>query len=70
MFICEYCGREIKNKGALVLHEKYCDKNPNKEIFKHNFDTSKLSHSAWNKGKTKDTDERLKIRGEKLHKKI
>lgn len=69
MFICEYCGREIKNKGALVLHEKYCDKNPNKEIFKHNFDTSKLSHSAWNKGKTKDTDERLKIRGEKLHKK-
>ena len=27
MFICEYCGREIKNKGALVLHEKYCDKN-------------------------------------------
>ena len=34
MFICQYCGKEIGNKGCLVLHEKYCEKNPNRIISK------------------------------------
>lgn len=34
MFVCQYCGKEIGNKGCLVLHEKYCLKNPNRIISK------------------------------------
>lgn len=29
MFVCQYCGKEIHNKGCLILHEKHCLKNPN-----------------------------------------
>lgn len=27
---CQYCGKLGKYKHSNVLHEKYCDKNPNK----------------------------------------
>ena len=33
-YICKYCGKEIGNKGCLVLHEKRCVKNPNRVISK------------------------------------
>lgn len=29
MFKCQYCGKEVGNKGCLVLHEKHCIKNSN-----------------------------------------
>lgn len=29
MFVCQYCGKEVHNKGCLILHEKHCLKNPN-----------------------------------------
>lgn len=28
-YICQYCGKEVGNKGCLVLHENHCEKNPN-----------------------------------------
>ena len=28
-YVCQYCGKEIGNKGCLVLHERKCIKNPN-----------------------------------------
>lgn len=28
IYKCQYCEKEIGNKGCLILHEKYCDKNP------------------------------------------
>lgn len=34
METCKFCSREIGNKGCLVLHEKYCLKNPNRVISK------------------------------------
>lgn len=34
VYKCKYCGKEINNKGCLVLHEKYCEKNPNRTISK------------------------------------
>ena len=34
VYKCKYCGKEIGNKGCLVLHEKYCVKNPNRIISK------------------------------------
>ncbi len=33
-YICQYCGKEIGNKGCLILHEKYCLVNPNRVISK------------------------------------
>lgn len=33
-FICRYCGKEVGNKGALILHEKHCVKNPNHQLSK------------------------------------
>lgn len=29
-FVCQYCGRNTKNKGGLSQHEPFCAKNPNK----------------------------------------
>ena len=29
MYVCKYCGKEVGNKGALVLHERKCIQNPN-----------------------------------------
>lgn len=33
-YICQYCGKEVGNKGCLILHEKYCKENPNQIISK------------------------------------
>lgn len=56
---CIYCGKNNKNKNALAQHECRCPKNPNR--IKPN--TIAKSHPAWNKGLTKDTDERLAKQG-------
>lgn len=29
---CKYCGKELKNQGALNLHERRCEKNPDRII--------------------------------------
>lgn len=54
---CKFCGKECKNKNSLVQHELRCKENPNK------IDTSKSFNNrnkpAWNKGLTKETDERV-----------
>lgn len=57
-YICQFCGKETGNAGAATLHEKYCKLNPNKVEYIRK-DPKKYSHTAWNKGKTKLTDERI-----------
>lgn len=44
MFFCQYCNKEVSNKGCLVIHEKACEKNPNRE---------KCPNRKGNGGKTK-----------------
>lgn len=60
-YICKYCGKQIGNKGCLVLHESRCIKNPNVVLSK-----SQIKQIARenNKGKKKKlTDEhKQKIR--------
>lgn len=50
---CQYCGREIKNKGSLVEHQNVCKQNPNRiiRIRKSGFSSLK-GKPAWNSGKT------------------
>ena len=63
MLFCQYCNRECKNINSLKNHELRCKENPNRKITK----TSGMKgKTAWNKGLTKDTDERVKKYSEKL----
>lgn len=55
---CHYCGRLYKLYG-LKNHENYCDLNPNKKEHTEKYFQRKTG-SGWNKGLTKEIDERVK----------
>lgn len=70
MFNCKYCGKEIGNKGCLVLHENHCIKNPNHQLSKtqkyklykdSKRDENGKIQSPW-KGKHLSEDHKQKIR--------
>jgi len=49
---CQYCNRELVNNGALVIHEKHCQHNPNKVKCKRSpLAGAKKGSIPWNKGK-------------------
>ena len=59
---CKYCGKECKNLNSLKQHEIRCKENPNHiNIIKTNGNTK--HHVSWNKGLTKETDDRVKRQG-------
>ena len=63
---CKYCGKECRNKNSLAQHECRCKNNPNKiVVIGHRY-----SHPAWNKGLTKETDQRVAKGGQTLSKRI
>lgn len=53
-FSCRYCGRKSTSKQGNTCHESYCLHNPNKDPNRH----------GWNKGLTKETDDRVRKCGE------
>lgn len=61
--ICPYCNRKFKSKLGVSCHIKICKQNPNfdKELYNRKY---KHGHQVWNKGLTKETDERVKKCGE------
>lgn len=69
IFNCKYCNKECKNKNSLVQHEIRCKLNPNKiQVVNHRGKNNPMyGKSAWNKGLTKETDERVKKYGETYH---
>ena len=49
---CQYCNREINNKGSLKSHEMCCKLNPNKIQHLHSEKAGKQKGAEpWNKGK-------------------
>ena len=61
---CQYCGKQCKNIYSLKAHERLCKLNPNRQIIKSNFigyneKRKKGEITSWNKGLTKETDERV-----------
>ena len=66
-FICQYCGKEVGNKGALINHEIACNLNPNK--VKNPNRKGNGGHNngnfAWNKGLTQETSKSIKNSHEK-----
>lgn len=65
MKICKFCGKNCKNDNSHRNHERLCPKNPNRNYVSHT-----KGIIAWNKGKTKETDERIKQSAETYHKHI
>lgn len=51
MLICQHCNKECKNPNSFRNHERLCSKNENRKYVSHT-----LGKTAWNKGKTKQTD--------------
>lgn len=48
---CKYCQKEIKNPGSLAAHQKCCELNPNKIIFKRSpLAGRRKGCIPWNKG--------------------
>ncbi len=58
---CIYCGKQILNKGSLSSHQKRCQMNPNRVVFKIGLrkEDNNKTGIAWNKGLTKQIDNRL-----------
>jgi hypothetical protein len=54
-YICKYCGKICKNNNSLAQHEIRCPKNNNR-----------IPCPSWNKGKTKETDVRVRQQSEAL----
>lgn len=68
-FICKYCKKECKNCNSLRNHERLCKYNPNRQespFVKFNKLKTDGIINVWNKGLTKETDERIKKSREKL----
>lgn len=65
---CKYCGKECKNKNSLAQHEIRCKENPDKINTIIDGFNNKSNHIAWNKGLTKETDNRIKKCSETFHK--
>lgn len=65
-YICKFCGKQCKNAKSLRNHERFCKENPEHQ----ESPWIKFNHErgAWNKGLTKDTDERIKKRSETFSK--
>ncbi len=67
---CVYCGKICIGKNSLKQHEIRCKENPNK--IKTTFTYSKprkMTKPSWNKGLTKETDERVRKYSETISKK-
>jgi hypothetical protein len=69
--VCKYCGKICKNNNSLRNHERLCKSNPNRQIFTHNnLENYNGRKTAWNKGLTKETDERVLKGSETFRKSI
>ena len=61
--ICQFCGKEWKNRNSLCNHERQCKLNPNRQLgvgfTKFNADRKAGLVTSWNAGLTADSDERV-----------
>lgn len=63
---CQYCHKQYKLYG-LKTHENYCVCNPNRKEHSEAYINRDNPGHGWNRGLTKETDERVKRSSEKLH---
>ena len=73
IYICKFCGKECKNLNSLRNHERLCKQNPDKQessLVKHNKMIKNGERIPWNKGKTKNSNERIRHNIESRQKNI
>lgn len=58
-YICKFCGKVCKNANSLRNHERLCKLNPEHQVSSWVKFNKEREH-AWNKGLTKETDERVR----------
>ena len=63
--VCQFCGKECKNRNSLCNHERLCKLNPNRQLTKYEKygpidGFNNKGRTAWNSGLTKETDNRVK----------
>lgn len=60
---CKFCGKECKNLNSLTQHEIRCKENPDYLLLNLNYKPrvgfNNIGRTAWNKGLTKETDDRV-----------
>lgn len=66
VYTCSYCGKECHGKNSLKQHETRCKNNPNK-IVNYIPGFNNKGRIPWNKGLSKETDDRLQKSGQTLH---
>jgi hypothetical protein len=59
--ICRFCSKICKNKLSLSTHESKCPSNPDRVYV-----NGMTGKKAWNKGLSKETDQRIKRYAENL----
>ena len=60
---CQFCGKECKNANSLRNHERLCKKNPDRQFPAGIASFNTKGRTAWNKGLSKETDERVRAQG-------
>lgn len=68
---CQFCNKLCESRIGLSNHERACGENPNRYTFKPRNGFNNKGRIAWNKGLTKETDERimaasLRLKGRQL----
>lgn len=68
--ICQFCGKECKNKNSLCNHERMCAANPNRKLTggfaAFNAARKAGEITSWNTGLTAETDLRVKQNAESI----
>lgn len=59
LFICQYCNRQTTNAGANKSHENRCKNNPSPIDFSEKRKKFYSNRIPWNKGLSKETDNRI-----------
>lgn len=62
---CKFCEKECKNDNSLRNHVRLCSKNPEKQNHPRGF----KGKEPWHKGLSKETNEKLRLKTEKIKKK-
>jgi predicted nuclease of restriction endonuclease-like RecB superfamily len=65
MLLCKFCGKECKSLPSLGNHQSKCPSNPNRKYVSYT-----AGKPAWNKGLSKESDDRVKKNGESIRERI
>lgn len=69
---CKFCGKLCFSLNSLINHQRLCKSNPERSLtYYEQTGVSNLpsAQKAWNKGLTKETDDRIRKSAESLHNK-